>query len=319
MNQDIQKKLYASMYLIRTTEEAIRKEYHNDEMKTPTHLCIGAEAIHSGVINALRLEDRVLCTYRSHGVYLAKTGETDKFFAELYGRSGGMARGKAGSMHLSSPEHGFMGASAVVGTPIPVAVGCALANSMKENNTMVAVFFGDGAIDEGAFWESLNFACLKKLPILFVCEDNDLAIHTKRIERHGYKSIANIVSQFECNVLESKSTDVDTIYRLATQAIERNRQNQKPVFLYLQYYRYFEHVGVNYDFQFGYRQESEFQEWLKRDPVILQRKKLIELGIEETEIHSIEKSIEKQICDSMEKAKQSPFPPDAALFEEVLA
>ncbi len=317
--KDINIQLYKTMHLIRSTEEAIRKDYHNDEMKTPTHLCIGAEAIATGVIGALKPQDQALCTYRSHGVYLAKTRETDKFFAELYGRVGGMARGKAGSMHLSAPEHGFMGASAVVGTPIPVAVGCALANQMKENKKMTAVFFGDGAVDEGVFWESLNFACLKKLPMIFVCEDNDLAIHTKKADRHGYNSITDIVSKFNCNTYSSDSTDVEIIYNLTIDAIKKYTIDQKPIFIYLKYYRYYEHVGVNFDFNAGYRHEEEYQEWLKKDPVKIQKIKLTKLGLTDSDFNAIEKPVNQQIEESVKKALASPFPPDSVLFEEVLS
>lgn len=310
--------LYKTMYLIREAEETIRKNYHSDEMKTPMHLCVGAEAIAAGVIGALKLEDQVLCTYRSHGVYLAKTHETDKFFAELYGRVGGMARGKAGSMHLSAPEQGFLGASAVVGTPIPVAVGCALANQMQKNKKMTAVFFGDGATDEGVFWESLNFASLKKLPVIFICEDNDLAIHTKKADRHGYDSIANIVSKFNCNVYSYDSTDVETIYNLVHEAIKKFASDQKPIFIYLKYYRYYEHVGINFDFSAGYRPKEEYEEWLKKDPIKIQREKLIKLGVSDTDIHSIENPINAQIEESVRKALASPLPLDSTLYEEVL-
>ncbi len=315
---DINVQLYKTMYLIRATEEAIRKDYHNDEMKTPTHLCIGAEAIATGVISALKHEDQALCTYRSHGVYLAKTHETDKFFAELYGRIGGMARGKAGSMHISAPEHGFMGASAVVGTPIPVAVGCALANQMKKNGKMTVVFFGDGAIDEGVFWESLNFSCLKKLPMIFICEDNDLAIHTKKADRHGYNSIADIVSKFNCNVYSNNSTDVEAIYNLTSDAIKKYAIDQKPIFIYLKYYRYYEHVGVNFDFNAGYRHEAEYKEWLTKDPLKIQREKLLQSGIKNSDIEDMEKLINTSVEQSVKKALTSPFPPDSVLFEEVL-
>ena len=192
--------LYKSLYLIRRAEEKVREHYYDDEMKTPVHLSVGEEAVATGVIKALSSKDQFFGTYRSHGTYLARTGETDKFFAELHGKENGIARGKAGSMHLCEPEHGFLGASAIVGSIIPVGVGAAFANKYLKNGKIVAVFFGDGATDEGVFWESINTACLWKLPVLFVCEDNELAVFTKDKDRQGYKSLPDIISKFDINV-----------------------------------------------------------------------------------------------------------------------
>ena len=140
----------------------------DDEMKTPMHLSIGQEAISAAVIESLTRADQVVGTYRSHGIYLAKTLETDKFFAELYGRATGSSKGKAGSMHLSAPDYGYLGSSAIVATHLPLALGAAMANKIKGNDQLVAVFFGDGAIDEGVFFETMNFACLHGLRMIFV-------------------------------------------------------------------------------------------------------------------------------------------------------
>ena len=316
---EISRELYKTMYLIRQVEEKIRKHYGEDEMKTPTHLSVGAEAIAVGVLGALDPQDVVFGTYRSHGIYLAKTGETDKFFGELFGRVSGVSRGKAGSMHLASPSHGLMLTSAVVGTTIPVAVGSAFANQYQKKESMVAVFFGDGAIDEGVFWESLNLACLKKLPMIFVCEDNDLAIHTKTADRHGYRSIADIVSQFDCFVVRSESTDVEILYHLTKDAIAQCRVNPRPMFMHLKYYRYYEHVGVNDDFRFGYRGEDEFKTWLARDPLSLQRTRLKTQGLGEEALRGIEQPIEEQIDKSFRAAAAAAFPERDELFHHVYA
>lgn len=311
--------LYKKEYLIRKTEEKIREHYMEDEMKTPVHLSIGEEAIAAGVCQALNVGDQIFGTYRSHGIYLAKTGETDRFFAELYGKQTGIAKGKAGSMHISALESNFLGASAVVATTIPVAVGASFANKRKNNGKLVAVFFGDGALDEGAFWESLNFACLKALPILFVCEDNELAIHSPTSDRQGYKSISDIVSKFECNVFEKETTDPEVIYGLTCNAIQLQKNTHKPCFLHLKYYRYIEHVGINQDFKFGYRSEEEFKRWYKVDPVRLQRRKLLENAYSEEALQELEREIDKQIDISIKSAKKAPFPEGSELFKEVYA
>ena len=168
MSKSIQlhKKLYKKLYLIRRVEERIQELYFDDEMKTPMHMSMGGEAISVGVCEALGRKNQVFGSYRTHALYLSKTEETDRFFAEMYGKETGTAKGLAGSMHLASPEAGMIMTSAVVATTIPVAVGAALAAVYLKSGNIIASFFGDGATDEGVFWESLNFACLKKLPIL---------------------------------------------------------------------------------------------------------------------------------------------------------
>jgi acetoin:2,6-dichlorophenolindophenol oxidoreductase subunit alpha len=308
---------YKKLYLIRKSEELITKHYKEDEMKTPMHMSMGEEAIVVGVVAALQKIDQVFGTYRSHGLYLAKSDDTDKFFAELYGKVTGSARGRSGSMHLASPEKGMMLTAAIVGATIPVAVGAALANKSLKNRKVVVSFFGDGAINEGVFWESLNFACLKKLPILFVCEDNDLAIHSPTRERVGYKSIVQVVSQFHCNVDSSDTTDVFEIGRKTKEMIERMRQNGNPGFLHLKYYRYLEHVGVNEDFHFGYRSKQEFLKWKRVDPLLVARKHLLEAEVKESDIIASENIVDRILIQSLNKARKAAYPSEGELFFDI--
>jgi len=310
--------LYQKLYLIRCAEDAIRKHYASDAMKTPMHMSTGGEAICAGVCHALRKDDQIIGTYRSHGIYLAKTGETDRFFAEMYGRVTGMAKGKAGSMHLTAPADGLICTSAIVGTTIPVALGAVFANRQMKKDRVVAVFFGDGAIDEGVFWESLNSACSMKLPVLFVCEDNGYAVHVPKQQRHGYRSITEVVSQFECNVFNSESTDVEAIHTLTLEAIAAMRDSGKPSFLYLKYHRYLEHVGVNEDYNQGYRDRTEHDRWLKVDPLEIQRKKLLQ-WFSETDLRAAEQAIDGQVAASVVRAGNAPFAGRDELFEDVLA
>ena len=310
--------LYKTLYRIRAAEEAIRERYAEDEMKTPMHLAVGAEAIATGVCHALGKEAQVLGSYRSHGIYIARAQETDKFFAELYGKVTGVAKGKAGSMHLSSPAHGYLGSSAVVATPIPVAVGAAFVNKLKKNRKIVAVFFGDGATDEGAFWESINLACVMKAPVLFVCEDNGLAIHVPKNVRHGYHSITDIISKFDCTVFKDESTtDVERVYEIAQEAIHSIRKTSKPSFMHLSYYRYLEHVGINEDFNAGYRSRDDFETWLEKDPIALQRSKLLRFGVSEARILAFEKKVQHNIAASIERAAKAPFPKPEEMYKDV--
>ena len=300
--------LYKTIYLIRSAEKAIIEHYDENEMKTPMHMSMGGEAISAGVCRALSDKGQFLCSYRSHAVYLANSLETDKLFGELYGRVTGMVRGKAGSMHLSSPETGFLGASAIVASTLPVAIGVAFANKYNNTNRIVAVFFGDGALEEGNFWETLNMACLLKLPIIFVCEDNGYAVHNPVSKRHGYRSITDLVKGFNCGVLSDTTTDVEKIYNLTLNAMRSIKDMEVPCFLYLKYYRYLEHVGVNEDFNAGYRTRDEFYEWKKIDPINLQRTKLVKLGVLEEELERIESKIDNQVKTSLVSAKNAPFP-----------
>ena len=316
--KDLNIELYRKLYLIRRAEDSIRRNYFDDKMKTPMHMSTGGEAICTGVCHALAPGDQIMGTYRSHGIYLAKSGETDRFFAEMYGKATGMAKGKAGSMHLTSPESGLICTSAIVGTTIPVAVGAAYANKMQKNGRAVAVFFGDGAIDEGVFWESLNSACVMKLPVLFVCEDNDIAVHIPGRERHGYRSINEIVERFDCTVFISDSTDAEVIHNLTLDALKAMRESGKPSFMHLKYFRYLEHVGVNEDFNQGYRDRAEYEKWRKLDPVETQRAKLLK-WLKEDEIKTIESEIDARIEDSVRKADAAPFSGPNALYEDVLA
>jgi pyruvate dehydrogenase E1 component alpha subunit len=311
--------LYKKIFLVRAAENEIRAHYAEDEMKVPMHMSAGGEAIAVGVCHALQGRGAVYSTYRSHAVYLAMTGETDRFFGEMYGRTTGVARGKAGSMHLSAPAHGYLGASAIVGSNIPLAVGSAFASRELHNAKIAVAFFGDGAIDEGVFWESMNIACVMRLPVIFVCEDNALAVHIPAAERHGYKSISKIVSDFDCRVFESHSTDVEDIHELARQAVAHAEKAKMPVFLRLHYYRYLEHVGVNEDFNAGYRSRKEFEKWQNVDPVEVARRKLLSLGIKEAEIGRLEKNIVDQVEKSRKKAQSAPFPKASELMDNIFA
>jgi len=236
----------------------------------------------------------------------------------MYGKVTGTSKGKAGSMHLLAPEHGLICTSAVVASHISVGVGVAYANKLAGNGKITAVFFGDGAVDEGAFWESLNIASLLQVPLLFVFEDNGFAVHTPKHERHGYDSLARIVAGFDCDVFDSDSTDVEDIHSLTLEALDSLRRKGSPCLLDLKYYRYLEHVGVFEDFKAGYRSHEEFLEWKARDPVELQRRKLAQ-WLRETDILHLERDIREQVLKSWQKAKDAPFPSDDALCEDVYA
>jgi len=311
--------LYRKLMLIRLAEEKIREEYGKDDMKTPIHLGLGQEAIAVGVCHVLPPGTKTFGTYRNHALYLAVTQETDAFFAELYGKMTGPGKGKAGSMHLSAPDHGFMATSAVVATTIPLAVGAALANDYRGTQDLVVSFFGDGAVEEGVFWESLNFACLRKLRVLLVCEDNGLAIHTPTSQRQGFRSIPEALQGFNCHVMSGDGSDLLGTVDLTQQMLERMAREPKPGVLHLTYYRLLEHVGPREDFDAGYRRRPTPEELERLDPVLRFEKELRQVGCSSDELAAIRTAIEQQLEEGLRSAQRAPFPPPAELQTDVWA
>jgi len=309
--------LYRKLYLVRRSEQAIIKYYPENEMKTPMHMSMGQEAIPVAFCQAIGPEGQVFGSYRSHALFLAKTEDPHEFFGELYGRETGSAQGKAGSMHLASHRRGHVMSSAIVASSIPLAVGSAFAHKRQESGRIACVFFGDGAVDEGNFWESLNVASVMKLPVIFVCEDNNFAVHTEPHIRQGYRSITDIVGRFNCTAFESESNDVEVLYQLALDAIRSIHATGKPVFFNLKCYRYLEHVGISEDFDVGYRSRTDYEEWLKRDCVKTQRSHLMDIGFSEEDIQQQEAQIDKDIADSISQAKKAPPPKPEALYQGV--
>jgi len=310
--------LYARVLLVRLSEKQIMKEYFQDEMKTPVHLGIGAEGIATGVHFAAPQDSLYFGTYRNHSLFLACSDDTDSFFAEMYGKMSGCGKGKAGSMHMSSPEHGLLATSAVVATTIPVAAGSALAVQYKGTGQMVICQFGDGAVEEGAFFETLNFASLKKLPLLLVCEDNELAIHSTRVERKGFDFFSEIAKTFNFEYGDGDGSDAVQVAEKTQDVIQRMKKSGKPGFLHFKYYRFLEHVGPLEDFDKGYRQKPAdlIERW---DPVPKLYKKCLAAGINENRLKEIESQAQARVEASVKKAKQSPFPKAEELYTDVWA
>lgn len=311
--------LYRKLLLARRAEEAIRREYATDEMKTPVHLGIGQEAIPVGVCHALPPGTKTFGTYRNHALFLTVTQDTDRFFGELFGKVTGPGKGKAGSMHLAASEQGLMATSAVVGTTIPLAVGAALANAYRGSHDFVAAFFGDGAVEEGVFWESLNFACLKRLRIVFVCEDNGLAIHTPRSQRQGFRSIPEAVQGFACHVLSGDGSDLPGVIAVTRRLLEQMAADPKPGVLHFTYFRALEHVGPREDFDAGYRVKPEPAALARLDPVARFEEALRAQGCTQSELDAIRTRVDAQINVSVVAGREAPVAPASELFEDVLS
>ncbi|MEB3197675.1 MAG: thiamine pyrophosphate-dependent dehydrogenase E1 component subunit alpha [Candidatus Sericytochromatia bacterium] len=294
---------------IRMVEEKIIELYPTDQIQSPVHLSIGQEAVAVGVCAHLRRDDWVFINYRGHAFYLAKGGPLPAFFAELMGRRDGLSKGKAGSMHLAAPDCGVIGASAVVASSISHAVGAALASKIRgETGRVFVANFGDGAMEQGVFHESLNFAALHQVPVLFLCEDNGLAVHTSCSARQAF-SVRRLIEAYGIAYYELKEGyDPENVRALAGVAIEKVRQEQCPVFIKVHTARYREHVGPGEDFHAGYRSEAEMNAWKAKDP-LMQSSSVLD---------SYRAVITTEIEAALQMANASPLPTLEDLLTDVL-
>lgn len=294
---------------IRMVEEKIIELYPTDQIQSPVHLSIGQEAVAVGVCAELLPTDWVFINYRGHAFYLAKGGPLPEFFAELMGRSGGLSKGKAGSMHLADPAHGVIGASAVVASTISHAVGAALASKITgEVKRVFVANFGDGAMEQGVFYESLNFASLHQVPILFLCEDNGLAVHTSINDRQAF-NLEKLLESFQIPYLElEEGYDPVKVQEVAKKAIDRVRDEQLPVFLKIKTARYREHVGPGEDFHTGYRSEELINIWKSKDPLLKAT----------NEIDDFRSQIAAEIEEALRFAYASPLPTINDLLTDVI-
>jgi TPP-dependent pyruvate/acetoin dehydrogenase alpha subunit len=306
-------RLYRALYRIRRVEEEIARVYATDKIKSPVHLSIGQEAVSVGVCEALRPHDVVFGSYRGHALYLAKGGNMNAMVAELYGKATGCTKGKGGSMHLIDSQAGVMGMSAVVGTTIANAAGYAYALKTRRSDAVVVSFFGDGATEEGVFSETLNFAVLKQLPVLFVCENNGYAIHTPQSRRQGKPDIRARAEAHGMPAEVLDGNDVFGILRRTHAVLAEVRTGGGPWFFEIPTYRWREHVGPSTDYQLGYRQQAECEPWVEADPV---RRVGDELPRQERE--RIQGEVEAEVAAAFAFAEASPFPDPAELMTDVV-
>jgi len=306
-------RLFRSVYRIRRVEEEVARVYPTDKIKSPIHLSIGQEAVSVGVCEALRHDDVVFGTYRSHATYLAKGGDLKKMVAELYGKATGCAKGKGGSMHLVDAAAGVMGASAVVGTTIPHAVGYAWVQKMRRSGRLVVSFFGDGAADEGAWHESLNFAALKRVPLIFICENNGYSIHSRQLDRQKQANLSQRAAGYGMPSERLDGSDTVLVYEKVKAAAETLRAGAEgPLFFECLTYRWREHVGPNEDYAAGYRKRGELEPWLERDDV-----ERLGTRLPDAERQRIVDEVEEEIREAFAFAEASPIPGDGELWTDV--
>jgi pyruvate dehydrogenase E1 component alpha subunit len=307
-------RIYRKLQLIRRVEEEIARIYPSDKIKSPVHLSIGQEAAAVGVCDPLRDDDVVSGTYRSHAAYIAKGGDLPAMFAELYGKDTGCARGKGGSMHMVDMERHILGTSAVVGTTIPIAAGYALALKRDSRGRLVVAFFGDGATEEGVFYETLNFAALQKLPVLFVCENNGYAIHTPLSKRWATERLCDRVATYGIPASQIPDGDVLALWQAAADACDAIRRGAGPAFIECKTYRWKEHVGPADDFNAGYRSRKELAPWVANDQVAV-----IGARLDPAVKAGIDADVEREIAAAVDFAEASPFPEPKELYTNVYA
>ena len=312
--------LYACMQRIRLVEEAISTRYVEQEMRCPVHLSVGQEAAAAGVCLALETRDKVFSTHRSHAHYLSKGGDLRKMLAEIYGKATGCIGGRGGSMHIMDLDVNMVASIPIVGSCIPLAVGSALADSLDGRDDVSIAYLGDASVEEGVFHESANFAKLRDLPVLFVCENNLYSVYTQLHERQPDRPITSLAEAHGIPTYHCDGNDVEEVYRSTLNALKNARSNKGPSFLLLDTYRWLEHCGPNFDNDIGYRTEAEFRIWKNRDPVILYKKNLLKKGIltEEGNVE-LKCEIQKEITAAFDFAKNSPYPDHSTAINHVYA
>tara|TARA_B100000212_G_scaffold306851_1_gene255642 strand:- start:3136 stop:4095 length:960 start_codon:yes stop_codon:yes gene_type:complete len=293
-NKSITIDLFKTAFLVRTIEEVIADNYKNGLMRCPTHLSIGQELVPSILSVFQNSNDLAVSTHRSHGHYLGKGGALLPFFDELHGLSTGCSTGNGGSMHLTDTEVGFIGSTAIVGNTIPVGVGLAQSLKLDCSSNFVYIFLGDGATEEGVFFESVQYAVLKELPCLFVIENNEYSVYTPIIERQNI-SLKQKLQGLGLKYFKNENHDFKDLFNKFNSAIDNLRIGKGPIVIEVFTHRYREHCGPDFDDNLNYRSANFLKEWKDKDIINLLKLQLTKDGLSESEIHNISTDIKTNV------------------------
>ena len=306
------------MKRIRMVEEAIAKKYPAGAMRCPTHLSIGQEAVGTAAGMVLRIDDFAVSSHRAHGHYLGKGGDLYRMLAEIHGKADGCSGGKGGSMHLVDPSVGFMGSTAIVGNTIPIGVGLALSIQLKGTDQISCIYLGDGAVEEGVFYESVNFAAVRKLPVLFICENNLYSVYSALdVRQPKNRSIQEMVEAIGVKG-ETLTDGASAILSGVAEAVGQVRTSGEPYFVEIPTYRWREHCGPNVDDDLGYRSEEEVRIRKERDPLSQLQKELLTAGHMTHEMISNEEAaIEREITEAFEAVAGAEFPDSEEILSDV--
>lgn len=300
--------LYRMMRLIRCTEEILMEEYHPaDEMRCPIHFCVGQEAAAAALSLILRTDDVIFSHHRSHGYYLAKGAPLEDMVAEFYGRETGANGGLAGSQELSHPTYGFYSGTVLSGA-FALAAGSAFAAQYRGSDAVAVGIIGDGGMEEGIVFETMNLAAVKKLPVLFLCENNGYSIHTPLAERWTSPHHVDQAKAFGVPAMLLDGNDARVLHEKLSGAVQDIRSGAGPVFAEVLTYRQCGHVGPEDDDHYGYRPQAELLEWMERDPVVLMRGELATAGGLADALDKIDHEVDAAVRAAVEAAKAAPFP-----------
>ena len=307
--------LYDAQFRLRTFERRAHEIYVEGLVKGTSHLATGQEAIAAGFAAAMRPDDYTFCTYRGHNHVLARGASMTAMYAELMGRAGGLMGAKGGSMHLTSVAHGAMGSYAIVGAHLPIAAGAAWSAQLRGSGQVAVCFFGDGTTNIGTFHEALNAAAVWRLPVVFVCENNQYMEYTAigSVTAVAHPA-ADRASAYGLEPILIDGNDVDAVYATAVTAIERARAGEGPSLVEAETYR---HGGHSRADPATYRPADEVAAWMARDPVVLSRARLLEAGVAEADVAAIETRIAAEVEAAIDEARAMPEPADDTLATNV--
>lgn len=307
-------KLFYDVVRIRLVEEEIARRYPEQQMRCPVHLSVGQESTPVGISHHLKLEDHAVSTHRAHAHYLAKGGDLKALISELYGKLPGCTGGQGGSMHLIDLSQNFIASTSIVGGTIPVGVGSALTAKLKGENRISVVYIGDTAVEEGVFHESLNFASLKKLPVLFVCENNNYSCYSPLKNRQPNRPLTELAKAHGAYFGEIDGQNVYEVYEKGGHFVDYVRSGEGPAFIELKTFRILEHCGPYNDDHLGYREAKEIEVGTKDDAIVNARKFLEEKGLyTSTWEEQIRTEIMNEINEAFDFAINAPYPPKSHL------
>jgi TPP-dependent pyruvate/acetoin dehydrogenase alpha subunit len=306
---EVARAVFRFMLRLRRCEEALAREYHPaDEMRCPVHFCVGQEAVPAALSVLLREDDYLFCHHRSHGYYLAKNSPMDALFAELYGKGTGANGGLAGSQDISFPARRFFSGAILAGATA-IALGAALGCQLRRTTEVAVAGFGESATDEGIFWESVNYAAVAKLPIIFICENNNYSVFSPQLKRQALDNISERVAAFGMRSTAIFGNDAMTVYRMLGKEIASARAGGGPAFIEAYTYRWSGHYGPESDDLVGYREASELEAWKKNSPIsLLEEAMRAQSLIAPDEMESLEQEVASEIERCFKFAKSSPFP-----------
>lgn len=300
------------MIKIRLTEEEIAKRYNEQKMRCPTHLSIGQEGVPAMLSVLTDNADLAVSSHRCHAHYIAKGGRLPQMIAEIYGKSTGCSSGKGGSMHLIDEDAGFMGSTAIVGNSIPVGVGLGLALKLDKSQAISIVYFGDGATEQGVYYESLNFAALHNLPVLFVCENNAFSVYSpKSVRQPNKRSIVEVASAMGVKSLHINGNNVEASLSLLSDFVDYVRSGEGPALVEADTYRKLEHCGPNWDDDLNYRPSQEVEFWKKNDPI---ETFVNDFEVPGSTINQIKEKYKLEIQRAFEYAEASDFPDQSEAY-----